>query len=57
VAVVLGPDGKVLARYAKNEEQILFAALTDKMLREVRDHPMKYFLPRRRQALYDISAR
>ena len=57
VALVVGPDGKVLARYAADEEQILFVKLEDKMLRAVRDHRMKYFLPQRRPALYDIPIR
>ena len=51
-AVVLGPDGHVLARYTGNEEKILFASLEDRILREIRAHRMKYFLPHRRPELY-----
>ena len=52
VAVVLGPDGHVLARYAGGEENILFASLDSRIIREIRDHRMRYFLPHRRPGLY-----
>jgi N-carbamoylputrescine amidase len=52
VAVVLGPDGRVLAKYVGEEEKILFATLDAEMLHDVRLHRMKYFLPQRRPELY-----
>jgi len=53
VAVVFGPDGRVLARYAGMEEHILYAELKDKALQDVRTHRMKYFLHGRRPSLYE----
>lgn len=52
VAVVLGPDGQVQAKYVGEEEKILFATLDAEMLNDIRKHRMKYFLPQRRPALY-----
>ena len=53
VAVVLGPDGRVLAKYVGGDDYILFAELEVEMLRDVREHRMKYFLPERRPELYE----
>jgi predicted amidohydrolase len=52
VAVVIGPDGRVEASYTGNEERILIATLQRDGLFQVRQNRMKYFLPRRRPALY-----
>jgi predicted amidohydrolase len=52
VALVLGPDGRILARYKGEGEKILFAELKDDMLQDIRQHRMKYFLPYRRPDLY-----
>jgi N-carbamoylputrescine amidase len=52
VACVLGPDGKVLARYAGQEEKIIFAELKSDVLQRIRRHRMKYFIPHRRPGLY-----
>ncbi len=52
VAVVLGPDGKVLAKETSNQETILFVTLESLMLRDLRTHRMKYFIPERRPELY-----
>ena len=52
VAVVVGPDGQVLATHTVREESILYATLEAGMLSDVRDHRMKYFLPGRRPELY-----
>jgi predicted amidohydrolase len=51
-AVILGPNGQELARYAGEEEMILFATLEADMLKEVREHRMRYFIPSRRPDLY-----
>jgi len=52
VAVVFGPDGRLLAKYMGKSEKILFAELEAGMLRDVRTHRMRYFLPERRPELY-----
>jgi len=52
VAVVLGPDGRVLAKYVGEDDYILFAELEVEMLQDVRNHRMRYFLPERRPELY-----
>ncbi len=52
VAVVVGPDGQVLKKYTGGEETILYAVLDSKMLTDVREHRMKYFMPARRPELY-----
>jgi N-carbamoylputrescine amidase len=54
VAVVFGPDGRLLAKYAGKRENILFAELEAGMLRDIRTHRMKYFLPERRPQLYKL---
>jgi predicted amidohydrolase len=56
VAVVLGPDGRLLARYTGMREQILYADLRDESLQNVRTHRMRYFLPERRPSLYDKTS-
>ena len=53
VALVLGPDGQIMAKYTGNEEKILFMALKAARLQAVRQHRMKYFIPQRRPELYD----
>ena len=53
VALVLGPDGKLLKVFQGEEESILTATLQKKALHEVREHRMKYFLPQRKPELYD----
>lgn len=52
VAVVLGPDGKTLAKYVGVEERMIFARLEGGLSQRIRQHRMKYFLPQRRPALY-----
>lgn len=56
VLVVLGPDGNLLAKYTGNEEKLLIVNLKEEQIRAIRQHRMKYFLPKRRPELYqDIS--
>jgi len=55
VAVVLGPDGRVLAKYVGWEDHVLCVELDFGMLRDVREHRMRYFLPERRPELYKKS--
>jgi len=52
VAVVVGPDGQVLAKYTGQEETILYAGLESEILRDVREHRMRYFMSSRRPELY-----
>jgi N-carbamoylputrescine amidase len=52
VAVVVGPDGQVLATQTVRDEGILYATLEAGMLTDVREHRMRYFLPGRRPQLY-----
>ncbi len=53
VALVLGPDGQILANYTGREEKILFSDLKVDYLQDVRQHRMKYFIPQRRPGLYE----
>jgi predicted amidohydrolase len=52
VALVLGPDGRLMAEYQGKEENVLFVVLKGETLTTIRQHRMKYFLPKRRPALY-----
>lgn len=52
VAVVIGPAGEVVSRYADAEETLLLADLKSADLAQVRQHPMRYFLPNRRPEIY-----
>ncbi len=52
VAVVFGPDGRLLAKYTGKREKILFAELGSELLQDIRKHRMKYFLSERRPQLY-----
>lgn len=56
VAVVFGPDGRLLARYVGKKEHILYADLRDEALQNVRKHRMRYFLPERRPLLYEKAS-
>ena len=52
VALAVGPDGNVIAAYGGRRENILMVNLEVAALRDMREHPMKYFLPNRRPHLY-----
>ncbi len=52
VALVLGPDGRLMKRFQGTEEKVLFAVLKGENLKSIRQHRMKYFLPKRRPELY-----
>jgi predicted amidohydrolase len=56
VAVIFGPDGRLLARYVGIREHILYADLRDESLQNVRRHRMRYFLPERRPLLYEKAS-
>jgi N-carbamoylputrescine amidase len=51
LAVVIGPDGRLLAEYSAGKEGLLVADLSAEHLAAVRNHPMRYFLPNRREDL------
>lgn len=53
IALVLGPDGQLLATYTGWEEKIIFVDLKAADLKTVRRHRMKYFIPQRRPHLYE----
>ncbi|MBW2708851.1 MAG: hypothetical protein JRD04_06155 [Deltaproteobacteria bacterium] len=52
VALVLGPDGRLMKGFQGKEEHVLFSVLKGKTLKSIRQHRMKYFLPKRRPELY-----
>lgn len=52
VALVLGPDGRLMKGFQGKEEKVLFAVLKGENLKHIRQHRMKYFLPKRRPLLY-----
>lgn len=52
VALAIGPDGRVLAERCAGDEGLLVVDLDAAALQAVRRHPMRYFLPHRRQNLY-----
>jgi len=57
VALVLGPDGQVLAKQTTERESILYAVLKARALQDVREHRMRYFISRRRPELYGMILR
>ena len=52
VALVLGPDGRLMNGFEGSEEKVLYAVLKGENLKNIRQHRMKYFLPKRRPGLY-----
>ena len=52
VAVIIGPDGKVIRKKVSAKEGILIADLKSDDLADVRNHRMRYFLPNRRPEIY-----
>jgi N-carbamoylputrescine amidase len=52
LAVVIGPDGRVVAAVTDGQEGLLIAELDARLLSAVRRHPMRYFLPNRRPDMY-----
>jgi N-carbamoylputrescine amidase len=55
IAVILGPDGKIIAKAVDGKEGITIADLTAHRLSKVRDHHMRFFLPNRRPKIYRRS--
>lgn len=52
VALALAPSGRIMGRYEGEEESLMVVEFSEKDLREVRGHRMRYFLPNRRPELY-----
>ena len=52
VALLLGPDGRLIKEFQGEEEAILHGVLHGDDLRNIRQHRMKYFLSKRRPELY-----
>ena len=52
LAVILSPDGKVMAQSGNDEDSLTTATLRRADLEGVRGHRMRYFLPHRRPELY-----
>lgn len=58
VIVALDPSGRIIESYEGNQEKMILIELKARLLDEVRNHRMRYFLPYRRPELYrDISSR
>ncbi|MBW1777070.1 MAG: nitrilase [Deltaproteobacteria bacterium] len=55
VALVLGPDGRVLAKCLGKKEGLLVVDLKKRDLTRVRAHRMQHFLPRRRPEIYRLQ--
>lgn len=51
IALAIGPDGRVLAEHGGGEGMMVFD-FEERRLAQVRNHPLRYFLPRRRPELY-----
>ena len=56
LALVIGPDGRIAAERCADTEGLLVADLDARDLDAVRRHPMRYFLPRRRNRFYGPPA-
>jgi N-carbamoylputrescine amidase len=52
VIIAFDPQGRIMERYAGNEEKLVLVELKADVLKETRSHRMKYFLPHRRKGLY-----
>ena len=52
VAIALGPDGRIISSYTGEKEKVLLVDIDKDLLKEVRNHRMKYFIPKRRPELY-----
>jgi N-carbamoylputrescine amidase len=52
LAIAIGPSGKILKTKTAEGEGMLVVNLNSKDLSDVREHKMRYFLPKRRPELY-----
>lgn len=51
-SMVIGPSGELIAKDVSPKPSMLIAELKSAELEEIRNHPMRYFLPHRRPELY-----
>jgi predicted amidohydrolase len=54
-AVVIAPDGRVMAKYTGEREDMLVVRLEAGLLKGIREQRMKYFIPHRRPSLYKLT--
>lgn len=54
LAVVIGPDGKLISKSLENREHLHMETLDPDLLAHVRTHRMRYFLPNRRNDLFPL---
>jgi N-carbamoylputrescine amidase len=54
VALALGPDGNIVRQYVTNKEGLMLVDLKAALLKNVRQHRMRYFLPYRRPEIYQL---
>lgn len=55
VAVAINPMGEIVDSYANNNEGLLMFDLKVEMLKKIRNHRMKFFLPNRRPDIYKLT--
>ena len=55
LAMIIGPDGRILAGKSSAGNSLLIADLSAEFLGRVREHRMRYFLPHRRPEVYAES--
>lgn len=54
ISVLIGPDGNVIYKSIDDTEGIHMIRIEKELLNEIRSHKMKYFLPNRREDLFNI---
>ena len=52
VAVIINPTGQIMIQRAEKEEGLIVATLRADALKQIKTHPVRYFLPNRRPELY-----
>jgi N-carbamoylputrescine amidase len=55
LALVIGPDGKLISRSLSDENHLHYVTLDPAQLDHVRSHRMRYFLPYRREDLFPVT--
>ena len=53
VSLAIDPSGNIIKSYEGKDENIMIVDLNLEHIREIKNHPMKYFLPNRRPELYE----
>ncbi len=52
LSIIIDPSGEIIGTYKDINEGVLVVELKNKILEDVRNHKMRYFLPNRRPELY-----